>query len=203
MTPAFEDRWLLVLDKPAGLPTQAARGGGDNLFDRARSGRPYVGLHHRLDTAASGLVLFTLDPAVNAAVARALREHAIERTYRAVLSGEVTSGRWDRPVDGVPARTDFTVVGARGGRAAVELSLHTGRKHQIRVHAALAGAPVLGDRRYGDEVARAFPRLALHAARLGWAHPETGAALVVESALPPELAAAWEGIVSPPRSPAR
>jgi 23S rRNA-/tRNA-specific pseudouridylate synthase len=81
------------------------------------------------------------------------------------------------------------VLGVARGRSAVRLRLETGRKHQIRVHAALAGAPVLGDRRYGDEAARAFPRLALHASELALAHPTTGERLTVTAPTPPDLPA--------------
>lgn len=195
MTVVYEDEWLLVIDKPAGLPTQAPDGGGDNLFDRLRAARPYVGLHHRLDAGASGLVLFSLDPSVNAAITRAFREHSIDRRYQAILAGWVDGGRWERPIDRQPARTDVEVAGRGGGRTAVVLTLSTGRRHQIRIHAALAGAPVLGDRRYGDEASRRFSRLALHAARLSWVHPRSGAPMSWEAPLPPDLTGAWDAVV--------
>lgn len=195
-TVVYEDDGLLVVAKPAGLPTQAPDGGGDNLFDRLRAARPYVGLHHRLDSGASGLVLFTLDPALNGAVSDLFRAHRIDRRYQAILAGWVEDGAWERPIDGKPARTDVTVAGRGGGRTAVALALHTGRRHQIRIHAALAGAPVLGDRRYGDESSRRFPRLALHAASLSLADPRTGAPIALSAPLPPDLAGAWEAIVT-------
>jgi 23S rRNA pseudouridine1911/1915/1917 synthase len=188
----FEDRWLVVVHKPAGLPTQAPRGGGDNLFDRLRAEHPYVGLHHRLDAAASGLVLLTLDRQVNAAVAAAFREHTIDRGYLAVLTGHARSGTWDRPVDGKRARTDVEVLGHGAGLTAVRLRLHTGRKHQIRVHAALAGTPVGGDRRYGGDATRRWPRLALHATTLRLTHPHTGEELAIDDPLPDDLRALWE-----------
>ena len=75
------DGVILVVEKPSGLPTQAPRGGGDNLYDRLRRRYPRLALHHRLDTPASGLVLFTLDPRANAAIARGFREHLIQRRY--------------------------------------------------------------------------------------------------------------------------
>lgn len=185
------DRWLVVIDKPAGLPTQAARGGGDNVFDRLRATYPYVGLHHRLDTPVSGLVLFTLDPSVNAAVAAAFRDHAIERTYLGVVVGEVVAGRWNRPVDGLPAVTDVGVVGVGGGLCGVELRPRTGRNHQLRIHAALAGAPLAGDRQHGGDAARSWKRLALHATELRLTHPATGAELVARSPLPVDLEPLW------------
>ncbi len=178
---------LLVVDKPAGLPVQAPRGGGDNLFDWLRAEHPYVGLHHRLDAAASGLLLVTLDPAANAAVARGFRAHLIRRTYRAILDGWPVDATWDRPVDGKPARSHVRVMGQGAATAAVELELDTGRKHQLRVHAALAGTPILGDRRYGGSPA---PRLALHAASLE-VPAEAGGPLRLRAPLPDDLRQAW------------
>jgi 23S rRNA-/tRNA-specific pseudouridylate synthase len=186
-----EDRWLLVVDKPAGLPTQAARGGGDNLYDALRAARPYVGLHHRLDTPVSGLVLLTLDPAVNGAIAAGFRDHTHERTYLAVAVGEVAARRWDRPIDGQPATTEVEVLGTGAGFTALRLRPRTGRTHQLRIHAALAGAPLAGDRLHGGEAGRAWTRLALHAAELRFTHPATGAAIHVHSPLPESLAGLW------------
>lgn len=185
----YRDRWLLVLDKPAGVPTQRTREGEPGLYEGIEA--PYVGLHHRLDRPASGLVLFTLDASVNAAVAAAFREHRVERLYAAVLVGEQPSTRWDRPLEGKPARTDLELLAMANGMSAVTCRLHTGRTHQIRQHAALAGRPVAGDRRYGGESAAAWPRLALHARRLALRHPVTREPLVVESPLPDDLTPLW------------
>jgi len=185
------DRWLLVVDKPAGLATQPTRSGEANLFDRLREEEPYVALHHRLDRPASGLVLLAVHREVNAALARAFREHAVERTYRAVLYGEAVGGQWGRPLEGRPALTEVVRLGQGSGMTAVEVRLHTGRLHQIRRHAAMEGTPVAGDRRYGGEAGRAWPRLALHACRLSLVHPVTGARLVAESALPADLEPLW------------
>lgn len=195
MRTVFADDHLVVIDKPSGLPTQATRqspqGGGDNAYDRLRAERPYVALHHRLDTAASGLVLFVVDPAVNAAVAAAFQGHRIARTYLAVAWGEVIDTVWTRPVDGKTARTEIEVVGAARGLTALRLRPITGRKHQLRVHAALAGTPLVGDPTYGGEAMRRWPRLALHATALGLAHPATGEALVLEAPLPADLEGLW------------
>lgn len=184
----YRDRWLIVVDKPAGLPSQAPKGGGDNVHDRLRAAEGYAALHHRLDAAASGLLLVGIDRAVNAALALAFRTHAIARTYLAIGCGEATGGVWDRPVEGKSARTGVEVLGRGGGRSALRLRPETGRKHQLRVHAALAGLPLLGDRVYGGDPAE---RLALHAAGLAFVHPATGEAITLSSPLPPELADAW------------
>ncbi len=187
----YEDRWLLVVDKPSGLPTQRTRDGEPGLYDLLRAAHPYLGLHHRLDRPASGLVLFTRHRDANAAVAAGFRDRRIARHYAAVLAGTTTGGTWDRPLDGQPARTEVTVLGGANGMAAVTCRLHTGRTHQIRRHAALAGTPIAGDRRHGGEASRAWPRLALHARRLALDHPVTGERIDLESPLPEDLQALW------------
>ncbi len=184
----YRDRWLLVLDKPSGLPSQPARGGGPDLYSAVRAREPYAGLHHRLDTPASGLILLSLHRRANPGLARAFRERGVSRTYLAVTLGDPgPSGRWDAPIDGKPAATRWRRRGAGGGCAVLELSLETGRTHQIRRHAAGAGHPLIGDRRYGGAAGRAWRRLALHAWRLALDHPVTGASLALCAPPPAEL----------------
>lgn len=185
----YRDRWLLVVDKPAGLPSQPSREGGRLHVHGVLSARErYVGLHHRLDTPASGLLLLTLDPSANAGLARAFQERSIRRLYLAVVLGDPgPDGRWDAPLDGEPASTRWTRIGQGGGASVLLVSLDTGRTHQIRRHAAEAGHPLLGDRRHGGAAGRAAPRLALHAVALGLAHPVTGEPLRVRSEIPEDL----------------
>lgn len=192
MNVVYEDDVLLVVDKPSGVAVQARK--GPTLFAQLQAERDYVGLHHRLDAGASGLLLFTLDASVNAAIASALRDHRIVRGYCAVLDGEASDGSWTTRVDGKSARTDVIVVGRGAGASAVQLTLHTGRKHQIRVQSAMAGTPVLGDRQYGGDAARRWRRLALHAARLELDHPVTGKRIVLDSPVPADLSALWERV---------
>ncbi len=181
-----------MVDKPCGLATQSPRGGGENLFDRLRKDHPYVGLHHRLDTPASGLLLFTLDRAANASIAAGFRDHTIERSYEVVVVGDPgTSGIWDRPIDGQEARTRWVRHSSEGGMSMVEVSLQTGRTHQIRRHAVDHGHPVVGDRRHGGAAGRLWPRLALHACGLALHHPITGQALSLQSPLPADLVPLW------------
>lgn len=188
----YKDNSLLIVDKPSGLATQPSPGTTDSLLKRMQGKYHYVGLHHRLDQVASGLVLFTLDPRVNAAIAEGFRDHSIQRTYWAVLDGDLMAATtWDRPIEGRAARTEVKPLGHGQGMTAAELRLHTGRTHQIRIHAALAGRPVVGDRRHGGDAGRRWPRLALHAARLALVHPMTGADLVFESPIPEDLATLW------------
>jgi len=191
----YRDEWLVVVDKPAGLPTQDPRGGDDSLFTRLKAEFPYVALHHRLDAAASGLVLFTVHRDANRGVSEAFRRHSIRRTYAAVADGTVHTTRWERPIDDKPAQTTVQAVARGMGCTALALHLHTGRKHQLRVHASLAGHPLLGDRRYaGAAVARRWPRLALHATRLELAHPITDEPISVASPLPDDLQPLWDAV---------
>ncbi len=192
MVVRYEDGVVVVIDKPFGLPSQSPRGGGRNAFDDVRGRWPRAALLHRLDTVASGLLLFSVDPRVNGALTEAFRSHAVRRGYHAVLAGilcEPTT--WDGRVDGRAARTRVVPLGTGQGCTTVALWPQTGRKHQLRVHAALAGLPLCGDRRYGGDAARRWPRLALHAAELGFDHPVTGLAHTVKSPIPDDLAGLW------------
>ena len=185
----YRDRWLLVVDKPSGLASQPTREGSrTHLTSMLSSKERYVGLHHRLDQPASGLVVVALDPAANAGLASAFQEHRVQRTYLAVVLGDPgAEGRWDTPVDGQAAITLWRRLSADGGMSVLELQLVTGRTHQIRQHAADAGYPLIGDRRYGGAAGRAWPRLALHAARLSLTHPVTSAPVDVSSPVPDDL----------------
>lgn len=172
-------------------------------------GLPYVGLHHRLDRDTSGVVLFTCDSKANAGVAELFSGHLAAKTYWALcarprgaairrlwevknylgrlkstggkkaLYGEVRSG-------GDFAHTDFRVLEELGDVLWVEARPRTGRTHQIRVHLAEAGMPILGDLTYGGSDRR-VPRLMLHAASLEFVHPLTGASLKVESPMPEDF----------------
>lgn len=194
-----EDEHVIVVDKPAGLVTaptpESDRG---NLFDmlRRRPGAGPVHLLHRIDLPTSGLLVFGKTDEATRALAERFVHHDIERTYTAVLAGtlpdELTT--IDRPIQGKRAVTHIAAREVLGGGAATlaTIGLETGRSHQIRIHLADAGFPVLGDAQHGGDVARSFtpraPRLALHASVLGFIHPATGEKVRWESPLPDELA---------------
>jgi len=188
----IRDRWLLIVDKPSGWPVQPTRAGEANVYEALSAAEPYVGLLHRLDRPASGCLLLTLDPTVNARLAAGFREHTIERTYHAILWGRVEDTTWDRPVGERPARTHVRALGHGSGFTAAEITLENGRTHQIRRHAAQAGHPIAGDRRYGGDAGRAWERLALHASALALRHSVTGAPLEVHAPVPADLAALWQ-----------
>jgi 23S rRNA pseudouridine1911/1915/1917 synthase len=203
-----EDADLIVMDKPAGLLSVAA--GGEKVetaFARLnawlaarRAGRPFV--VHRLDRDTSGLLLFARGPGVRDRLQAGWDR--VTKTYLAAADGEprpaegtvrnfLTEGK-DLRVRASDARrpgskaavTHYRVVAARGGRALVEVKLDTGRKHQIRVHLAGLGCPVVGDPAYGPATAAAG-RLCLHAWRLAFDHPATGRRIELESPPPAAL----------------
>ncbi|MBK9036520.1 MAG: RluA family pseudouridine synthase [Myxococcales bacterium] len=207
----YEDEHLLVVDKPAGMVTaptpESDRGDAlDRL--RRRPGGGEVFLVHRIDRPTSGLLVFARTAAANRILAARFVAHDLTRAYVAIVAGAVpaTVTTIDRPVAGQRAVTHVEAIAPlAGGRASeVRLRLETGRTHQIRVHLAELGHAVLGDHQHGDEVARRFrprpPRLALHAAHLGFRHPITDAPLAWDSPLPPDLAT-WRAALADEPTP--
>ena len=185
----YQDKWIAIADKPFGLATQGtADGDSPHLYGQLCAAFPYVGLHHRLDTPASGLVLFTLDRTANKAISNGFRHHEIDRRYIAVVAGDPGEhGSWTTPIDEKPATTHFTRLGAAQGMSVIEAKLETGRTHQIRIHASKAGYPIIGDRRHGGMAGRLWPRLALHAVYLSLRHPRTPQTVSVCSQIPTDL----------------
>jgi 23S rRNA (cytosine1962-C5)-methyltransferase len=202
----FEDDAVIVVDKPAGVPTQAARPEDDDdlparlrRFLAARDGRePYIGIHQRLDRATSGVVLYTKRKDVNRAIAEQLEGRSFDKRYVAAVRGfrgkdRVLRHRLGPLEDGlvhvVPARdrrgndaeTAVSVRARNDDRALLELKLVTGRTHQARVQLAAEGAPIAGDRLYGKTEA---PRLLLHAESITLAHPVTGQPLTARAPVP-------------------
>jgi 23S rRNA-/tRNA-specific pseudouridylate synthase len=159
-----------------------------------------LAVHQRLDQDTSGVVLFVKDPAANAGVAAQFAAHTVEKTYLAltVRPARLPAPRW-RAESGT-AVTDFVLVEALPGGLLVEAHPRTGRKHQIRIHLAEAGMPILGDARYGGDTAVA-PRVMLHAARLRLRHPLSGALLSIVSPIPPDFQAVRDALRSK-RAPA-
>lgn len=202
----YTDEDLVVVDKPAGLLTAPTpESDRSNLArwmaDRLR-GAVYV--VHRLDLGTSGLLVMARTEAANRALGEVFRAHDVERAYLAALRG---AAPWDErtvtePVGGKPAETRFEVLERLGAGAAgmtfARCVLATGRTHQIRLHARHLGHPVMGDAQHGEPSAIDPPRMALHAAVLGFRHPRTGEALRFESAWPEPLAAWMDGLRAAP-----
>jgi 23S rRNA pseudouridine1911/1915/1917 synthase len=189
----FVDDHVIVADKPAGLVTaptpESDRG---DLLDQLAQRYGEVYLVHRIDLPTSGLLVFARTRDANKQLGDAFVRHDVDREYRAVVVGEVTAQTIDRPISGKRAVTHVSIVEPLARATLVAARLETGRTHQIRIHLAGLGHPVAGDHQHGGELARTFipkaPRLALHAAVLGFTHPATGERMRFERELPAELA---------------
>jgi RluA family pseudouridine synthase len=198
---AYEDPWVLVVDKPTDVPSQPTRGDSASALDvRVQQRDPEARLLHRLDRDASGLVLFARVPEARAPLQRALEAGQIDRRYVALVAGQlVGSGEIALRIGRDPRDERRRVAlpeSAPGGQAArshyrartqgptstvVDLRLDTGRTHQLRVHLAAIGHPILGDRLYGGPPAA---RLHLHAERLAFPHPRDGRPIEVTAPAP-------------------
>jgi 23S rRNA pseudouridine1911/1915/1917 synthase len=228
----FEDRDLIVLDKPAGLVVHPAPGNPDGTLVNAllaHCGPGFTGIGaerrpgivHRLDKDTSGVMVVAKTQAANDALTAAFAAHDLDRAYLAlcwgvpsVLSGEIEGAIGRDPRDrkrmavvtrgGKPALTRYRTLRAwQGSAALLECRLATGRTHQIRVHLSAKGHPIVGDPAYLRRIPAAarllpapirqtlldFPRQALHATRLGFAHPVTGRPLVFETPPPADFQA--------------
>jgi 23S rRNA pseudouridine1911/1915/1917 synthase len=197
------DADLIVVDKPPGLVSVPPTPTGEPtvLEHLRRLTGGVVHAAHRLDHGTSGLMVFACSDIAATALDGALRRHEVRRTYLALCHGLPSApARWDEALtlhkpDGPPrqvrAVTNLLDATPAGPAALLHLALETGRWHQIRLHAALHGHPLLGDRAHGDAARdRALRprRLALHSHTLALHHPVTGAALRFERPLPPDLA---------------
>ncbi len=206
-TVVFEDDDIVVVDKPSGLLTAPTpESDRNNLADllTRRPGAGPVFVVHRIDLETSGLVVFAKTADANRELSNRFRDHDLERAYLAAVIGRFSDEikMIDRPVGGRRAVTHVEIRERFGDRATlVACRLETGRTHQIRLHMVEVGTPVIGDARYGRPFAPAPPRMALHATKLGLAHPRTGAALSFESPWPADLQkwlteTAWRNTVS-------
>jgi 23S rRNA pseudouridine1911/1915/1917 synthase len=176
---------------------------------------PRAGIVHRLDKDTSGLLLVAKTLPAHTALVRQLAARAVDRQYRAICLGALTGGGTiDEPIgrhrvdrkrmcvrsDGRPAVTHYSVIERFPAHTYIKVKLETGRTHQIRVHFAWRRHALLGDPTYGGRLAlpkgasdelidvlRGFRRQALHAARIGFEHPETGVAMSFEAPLPPDM----------------
>ena len=214
-----EDEALLIIDKPAGLVVHPGSGNrAGTLLNAvlhhapALARIPRAGIVHRLDKDTSGLLAVSKTLEAQTSLVRQLQSRSVRREYLALVAGTPDrQGKIEGPIgrhpvqrtrmavvqSGKPAVTHYRVLRSGAGWSLLECSLQTGRTHQIRVHLSSIGHPVLGDPVYLGrglthalpDLARTFPRQALHAARLALVHPLTGATMSWHSPLPADLAA--------------
>jgi len=207
----FEDAALIVIDKPSGVAVHGGSGVSFGVIESLRVERPqakFLELAHRLDRDTSGLLIVAKKRSALVELHRMLREGLIEKTYLAVAKGsparksfditeslhKYVTAQGERRVavreDGKTAATKVKVLKQHASFSLLEVRLMTGRTHQIRVHLAHAGHPVLGDDKYGDfplnrELAKqGVKRLMLHASSLSFKHPLSGDALAFKAAVP-------------------
>jgi 23S rRNA pseudouridine1911/1915/1917 synthase len=220
----YEDRDLLVVDKPPGLVVHPGAGNSSGTlvnallhFDPSLAALPRAGIVHRLDKDTSGCLLIARTLQAHAALVEQLAERDIHRQYEAVVVGAlVAGGTVDAPIDrhasdrlkmrvgagGRPAVTHYRLRQRFRAHSLLQVKLETGRTHQIRVHMAHIRHPIVGDPVYGGglrlpkgasetlvEALRSFKRQALHAERLAFEHPMTGAEIVAEAPRPADLQA--------------
>ncbi|MDH2049112.1 RluA family pseudouridine synthase [Achromobacter marplatensis] len=208
----FEDDALLVVDKPAGVAVHGGSGVSFGVIEQLRAARPeakFLELVHRLDRETSGLLMVAKKRSALLALHAMLREGKGDKHYLALVEGDWVNDRqhiklslskWttqsgERRVkvdpDGQTAHTIITLKQRFGGYSLVDAELRTGRTHQIRVHLAASGFPIVGDDKYGHDDVRAefarngFGRMFLHAHQLTLAHPVTGEPLTLTAELPP------------------
>ncbi len=220
----YEDDHLIVVDKAAGMVVHPAAGNLDGTLVNALlshcegrlsgiGGVARPGIVHRIDKDTSGLIVVAKNDQAHEGLARQFKDHSIRRVYKAIVNGLPTTakgsvdtwiGRSDsdrkkmavqREGRGKHAVTHYKVVQKLHGAALVECRLETGRTHQVRVHMAHLGHPLVGDPVYARSQSRhralleeiGFHRQALHAARLGFIHPVDGSDLVFDSPLPRDM----------------
>jgi 23S rRNA pseudouridine1911/1915/1917 synthase len=219
----FKDRALFVINKPPGMVVHPGAGNAQHTLQNALLALdpklavvPRAGLVHRLDKDTSGLLVIARTPEVHTTLVAALAEREMGRHYIALCAGVMTGGGTiDEPIgrhrtqrtrmavrsDGRPAVTHYRVMKRFRAHTLVHVELESGRTHQIRVHLAHIGYPVVGDPVYGGrrrlpagagpeaiEALEGFRRQALHAARLQLVHPLTGAQMEWEAPMPADMA---------------
>ncbi len=226
----YEDECIIVLDKPPGLVVHPAAGHRAGTLVNALLHRrpelaalPRAGIVHRLDRDTSGLMVVAASLRSHTALVAQLRERRIAREYAAVCSGALTGGGTiDAPIGRHPRQRTKMAVLAKGGKQAIthyriarrfvhhtwlRVRLETGRTHQIRVHLAHRGHPLVGDKTYGGRprppagadsglaaALRSFPRQALHARRLRLEHPGSGERREWSSPLPADMRALLDAL---------
>jgi len=212
LTVLYEDNHLIAIDKPPGLLTQGDASGEISALDAVKAylkdkydkpGKVYLGMVHRLDRPASGVLLFARTSKAAGRLSAQFREREVEKIYWAVVRGVVEPGeatlRHHLARDEAAARTvavdadrrgaqeavlQYRVLGVQRERSLLEIELLTGRKHQVRAQLSAIGHPVVGDRRYGATAYRKDGSIALHSRSLMVAHPTRNEPVLIEAEVP-------------------
>ena len=207
----FEDADVIVVNKPVGLVVHPAPGHPDGTLVNALlyhcgdslsgiNGELRPGIVHRIDRDTSGLIIAAKNDAAHLALAAQLEDHTLSRVYECLVQGNLREdeGTIDAPIGRSPkdrkkmavvaggrrAVTHYRVLGRYSGCTHAQCRLETGRTHQIRVHMAYTGHPLLGDTVYGGRAVKGLAGQCLHARRLTFVHPRTGVPITVECPLP-------------------
>ena len=207
----YEDEDVIVVNKPVGLVVHPAPGHPDGTLVNALlwhcgdslsgiNGEKRPGIVHRIDRDTSGLIIAAKNDAAHLALATQLEDHSLARVYECIVQGKLREdeGAIDAPIarhpvdrkkmavvqGGKRAVTHYSVLGRYDGYTYAQCRLETGRTHQIRVHMAHIGHPLLGDTVYGGRAVKSLAGQCLHARKLTFVHPRTGAAMTVECPLP-------------------
>ncbi|MGV3655315.1 MAG: RluA family pseudouridine synthase [Noviherbaspirillum sp.] len=216
----LEDSHVLALDKPAGVAVHGGSGVSYGVIEQLRAARPqapFLELVHRLDRDTSGILLLAKKRSALTHLHGQMRDGVVDKRYLALVQGDWRNPRqhiklplfkYNLPdgerrvrvqADGLPSHTVFNLLRKAGGFALLEAELKTGRTHQIRVHLASSGFPIVGDDKYGDYALNralqkpqggraALKRMFLHAHRVTFIHPESGKPVTLAAPLPPECA---------------
>lgn len=214
---SYQDEHLVVVEKPPGLLAQADRTGDPDVvrilkerYGAEGAARPFIGLVHRLDRPASGLMVLGRTSEAARHLSAQFRERTVDKRYLAIVDGALAGlGTWtdylvkenrsvrtvrpDHP-DGKRAELSWQALAQSEGRSLLQVRLHTGRAHQIRVQCARRGHPILGDFRYGATRELDGQNLALHGYLLAVEHPATHRGMRWRAAPP----AAWDPALNPP-----
>ena len=215
VTILYEDRNLLVIDKPKGMvvhPSLGHRGGTlvnailSHIIDPERKDDERPGIVHRLDKGTTGVIIVAKDRSTQEALSRQFHDRIVEKVYRAIVEGvmkadegvvEGQMGRHPRErqkmalvaARGRHSLSRFKVIQRLKGFTYVEVYPKTGRTHQIRVHLAHLGHPIVGDDLYGKRAKGSSDRPLLHALRITFTHPKLGEKVVVEAPVPEDMEA--------------
>ncbi len=197
----YSDEDIIVVVKRAGIATHPSPGyESGTLCDEVKAHFPEIamvgskerpGVVHRLDVETSGIMVFARNQRAYLALRELFEKHErVEKTYLAVTHGspKAKKGTVMDPIEGKRAVTHWEVLGRKGDTALIEFKIETGRTHQIRIHAQALGAPIIGDKEYGDKATKhRAKRLLLHAVALAFPHPRTGKRMEFSAEVPADI----------------